>query len=147
MRTSAMVRAVCRGKERDRKWRRKRGKRPKSWIEKRVRLKTEVVVGRREARTVEAMTAALVDRDEGYVFCGGRVFVAGVGDVTGASGAIEVVVSTCAKGAREGAVADVAKEACEALAWSVPLAWTVAGGVADVLALRDEMLEGTYWLP
>jgi len=65
MRTRATVRDVCRRNERDLRWRRKRGKRPKSWIEKSVREKTEVVVGRREARTVEAMTAALVDREDG----------------------------------------------------------------------------------
>lgn len=65
MRTRAIVRRVWRGKEREWRWRRKRGKRPKSWMEKRVRLNTAVVVGRREARTVEAITAALVEREEG----------------------------------------------------------------------------------
>lgn len=34
-------------------------------MEKRVKLKTAVEVERREARTVEAMSAALVERDEG----------------------------------------------------------------------------------
>ena len=56
---------VCKFIERDRRWRRKRGKRPKIWMLKSVREKTDVVVGRREARTVEAISAALVERLEG----------------------------------------------------------------------------------
>lgn len=41
-------------------------------MEKRVREKTCVVEGRREARTVEAMRAALVEREAGNLqgFCG-----------------------------------------------------------------------------
>ncbi len=108
----------------------------------RVRLKTEVVVGRRDASTVEAMTAALVDNDEGYVFCGGKEFAAGVGDVTGRGGASDAVVSTLVSGGREEAV--VVKEACEDLVCSVPFACMVAGGVADTLALWLEAPEGTY---
>ena len=40
---------------------------------KRVMLKTCVVVGRREARTVEAMRAALVDREAGNLGLGQEV--------------------------------------------------------------------------
>ena len=48
-----------------RRWRRKTGKRPKTSMLKRVRLKTWVVLGSLEARTVEAMRAALVEREAG----------------------------------------------------------------------------------
>lgn len=145
MSTRAIVSMVWSGNERLRRWRRKSGKRPKIWMEKSVRLKTDVVVGRREARTVEAMTAALVDREDGYVFWGGRVFVAGVEVVTGARGAIEAAVLVLVSGAREDA--GIVKEVWEALVCSVPFAWMVAGGVAAVLALWLEIDEGTYWLP
>ena len=59
------MREVWREKERKRRWRLKSGNRPKIWMLKRVRENTAVVVGRREARTVEAITAALVEREEG----------------------------------------------------------------------------------
>jgi hypothetical protein len=48
-----------------RSWRRKTGKSPKTWMLNRVRLNTELVEGSREASTVEAMRAALVDSEEG----------------------------------------------------------------------------------
>lgn len=64
-RMRAVVRSTCRGIETLRRWRRKTGKRPKTWMLNSVRLKTELVDGRREARTVEAMRAALVEREEG----------------------------------------------------------------------------------
>ena len=63
--TSAKVRKRCPRQEIWRRWRRKTGKSPKTSMLKRVRLKTWVVLGRREARTVEAITAALVDREAG----------------------------------------------------------------------------------
>ena len=61
----AEVSRTCRGSETWRRWRRKTGKSPKTWMEKRVRVNTEWVEGRREASTVEAMRAALVLRLEG----------------------------------------------------------------------------------
>ncbi len=51
--------------DRWRKWRRNTGKRPKTSMEKRVREKTWVVLGKRDARTVDAIRAALVERDAG----------------------------------------------------------------------------------
>lgn len=48
-----------------RKCRRKTGKRPKTSMLKSVRENTCVVEGRREASTVEAIRAALVERDAG----------------------------------------------------------------------------------
>lgn len=65
MRTSAMVRRAFHRNDRLRRCRRKRGKGPKNWMLKRVKLKTELVVGSREARTVKVITAALVEREEG----------------------------------------------------------------------------------
>lgn len=44
---------------------RKTGKSPKTWMLNRVRLNTELVDGKREAKTVEAISAALVESDEG----------------------------------------------------------------------------------
>ena len=64
--------------------------------------------------------------------------------MTGTGGAVEAAVSTLVSAVREDAV--VAKEAREALVCSVPFGWIVAGGVADLLALWPEMLEGAYWL-
>lgn len=66
--TNARVRSKWPRQEMWRRWRRKTGKRPKTSIEKRVREKTCVVEGRREARTVEAMRAALVDREAGNLY-------------------------------------------------------------------------------
>jgi hypothetical protein len=48
-----------------RRWRRNTGNRPNTSIEKRVREKTWVVDVSREASTVEAMRAALVERESG----------------------------------------------------------------------------------
>ncbi len=48
-----------------RRCRRKTGKRPKTSMLKRVRLKTCVVLVSRDASTVEAIRAALVDNDAG----------------------------------------------------------------------------------
>lgn len=47
------------------RWRRKTGKRPNTSIENRVSEKTWVVDVRREARTVDAIKAALVEREAG----------------------------------------------------------------------------------
>jgi len=41
------------------------GKRPKTWIEKRRSMNTDVVDGRRDARTTEAVKAVVVERDVG----------------------------------------------------------------------------------
>lgn len=48
-----------------RRWRRNTGNRPKTSILKSVNEKTCVVEVRREASTVDAMSAAFVDRDDG----------------------------------------------------------------------------------
>ena len=89
-------------------------------MENRVRLKTAVVVERRDARTVDAMTAALVESEEGYVFCGGRVAGvaagaggSGTGEVEGLYVADELIVES-------GGRTDV-KDACEGLVLSVAL--------------------------
>lgn len=63
--TRVRVRSKCPRHEIWRRCRRKTGKRPNTSMEKRVREKTCVVEGRREARTVEAMRAALVEREAG----------------------------------------------------------------------------------
>ena len=52
------------------RWRRKTGKRPKTSMLKRVREKTCVVVGSREARTVLAIRAAFVEREAGNLQIG-----------------------------------------------------------------------------
>ena len=59
------VRSTCNGIDTLRRWRRKTGKSPKTWMLKSVRLKTELVDGKREASTVEAIRAAFVDSDDG----------------------------------------------------------------------------------
>lgn len=56
---------MCRFQLMWRRYRRNMGERPKTWMLKRTRLKTWVVVGRREASTTEAMMAALVEREAG----------------------------------------------------------------------------------
>ena len=63
--TRESVRRRCPRQEICRRWRRKTGKSPKTSMLKRVREKTCVVLGRREARTVEAIRAALVEREAG----------------------------------------------------------------------------------
>jgi hypothetical protein len=60
-----IVSVRCRGQEWCFRCRRKTGKRPKTSMLKRVRLKTWFVDGRREARTVLAMRAAFVDSEAG----------------------------------------------------------------------------------
>lgn len=65
MRIRTRVRPAWSSEETCRRWRRKTGKRPKTWIEKRDREKTAVVVGRRDASTVLAISAALVERLDG----------------------------------------------------------------------------------
>lgn len=92
----------------DLKCRRKSGKRPKIWMLKSVRLNTEVVVGRREASTVDAINAAFVERLEGYVFCGGRVAVLS-GVLRDANGTVADAELTVVSGGRDEAV--VEKEA------------------------------------
>ena len=62
---STLVSKRCRGSETLLRCRRKTGKRPKTWMLNSVRLKTELVDGRREASTVDAISAALVESDEG----------------------------------------------------------------------------------
>ena len=63
--TNITVRTMCPDQEIWRRCRRKTGKRPNTSMEKRVRLKTWVVDGRRDASTVEAMRAAFVEREAG----------------------------------------------------------------------------------
>ena len=63
--TRESVSRRCPRQDMCRKWRRKTGKSPKTSMLKRVRLKTWVVLARREARTVEAIRAALVEREAG----------------------------------------------------------------------------------
>lgn len=58
----AIVRRTCRGRDTARRWRRKTGNNPKTWILNSVRENTAVVVVSREASTVLAIRAALVDR-------------------------------------------------------------------------------------
>lgn len=64
-RTRKRVRTRCPRQETWRRCLRKTGKRPKTSMLKRVKLKTCVVLGRREARTVEDIRAALVDSEAG----------------------------------------------------------------------------------
>lgn len=68
--TSRMVSQRCRVQEWCLRWRRKTGKRPKTSMLKRVREKTCVVVGSREARTVLAIRAAFVEREAGNLQIG-----------------------------------------------------------------------------
>lgn len=59
---SVVVSRMCRGIDTERKCRRKTGKSPNTWMEKRVSENTAVVVSSRDASTVLAMSAALVLR-------------------------------------------------------------------------------------
>lgn len=70
--TRARVRRRWPRHEMWRRWRRNTGKSPKTSMLKSVREKTCVVEGRREASTVEAMRAALVEREAGNLYreCG-----------------------------------------------------------------------------
>lgn len=62
---SIMVSVRCPVKDLDLRCRRKIGKRPNTSIEKRVRENTWVVEGSRDASTVDAISAELVDIDAG----------------------------------------------------------------------------------
>lgn len=63
--TSASVSIRWPRQEICRRWRRKTGKRPNTSMLKRVRENTCVVEGSREASTVDAISAALVEREAG----------------------------------------------------------------------------------
>jgi hypothetical protein len=71
--TRTMVRITWPRDEVDRRCRRKIGKRPKTSMEKRVREKTWVVEGRREASTVDAISAELVEMEAGSLFVSASV--------------------------------------------------------------------------
>lgn len=61
----AIVSRTWSGNETLRRCRRNTGKRPKTWMLNSVKLKTELVDGNRDASTVDAMSPALVEREEG----------------------------------------------------------------------------------
>lgn len=63
--TRANVSAACPVQDVCRNCRRKMGNRPKTSMENSIKLNTCVVDGRREASTVDAITAALVEREAG----------------------------------------------------------------------------------
>ena len=63
--TSAMVKVRWPGHEIDLSWRRKIGNKPKTSIENKVNENTCVVDGSRDASTVEAIIAELVEIDAG----------------------------------------------------------------------------------
>jgi len=68
--TNTTVRIRCARHDTWRRWRRNIGNSPKTSMEKRVKEKTCVVDVRRDASTVDAMSAALVDKDAGnLVLC------------------------------------------------------------------------------
>lgn len=64
-RTKAKVRSRCPVHDTWRRCLRKTGNNPNTSIEKSVKLNTCVVDGKRDANTVEAITAAFVDREAG----------------------------------------------------------------------------------
>lgn len=65
MTTKPAVRSRCELKDLCLRCRRKTGKSPNTWIENNDKLNTAVVVRSRDANTVLAINAALVDNDDG----------------------------------------------------------------------------------
>lgn len=116
-------------------------------MEKRVKEKTAVVVGSREASTVDAMTAALVEREDGYVFWGGSMAADGVGAelvCAPAEGytAVELIVE---RGGRMEEVV-VEKEACEGFIWRLPFGLPIdkSGNSSAVACFRVDDFDGMY---
>ena len=74
--TRMMVSQRCSVQEWCLRWRRKTGKRPKTSMLNRVREKTCAVVGKRDASTVLAISAAFVDSEAGNLVQSALLYVA-----------------------------------------------------------------------